>query len=368
MIVLTEDIKSVCNKILFAIDSQNSTQITESVEMYTEGTYLYLCVTNKEYFVKIKLNVYDEYEFHATVSAASFLKLISKMNSASIELTCDGNCLIVKGDGKYKIPTIFDSNGKMLTLPEIHMDQKTIEFDISNDIISSIPKYRYKFNNKQLKKMYSNTVQDMYYIDEDGCLTFTSGACINSFKLDKPCKFLLTDKIVKLFRLFKEEFAEFNLGHKLFNEITQTVISLKDSNIELTAILNDSSLINSVPATVIRKRATNVYPHNVVVNKDMFVKAIDRLMIFDPDIAGYFEFSTGYVDISNKIKTNVEKIEYVNNADTLTTSYKASLDLVDLKAVLDTIDDEFINIGFGDGQAFVIIMNNITYVIPEVVD
>lgn len=369
MIILTEDIKKICNKILFAIDSQNSSQITESLEMYTNSNYLYMCVTNREYFVKVKLNVYDSYDFHATISADTFLKLISKTTSNNVELECTDKCLIVKADGKYKIPLIYDINGNLLTLPTINIDQQSMNFDISGDIISSIPKYRYKFNNKQLKKMYSNTVQDMYYIDENGCLTFTSGACINTFTLSQPCKFLLTDKIVKLFKLFNNESVNFTLGHRQIQDIVLTVVKFKDDDVELTATLNDSNLINSVPAAIIRRRATNTYDHNIIVNKNYISQAIDRLMIFDPEIAGHFKFGFNSVEVYNKLNTNSEVIYYINEDESLKDQlYTANLDLVDLKAVLDTISDEFINISFGDHQAFVLIKDNITYVIPEVIE
>ena len=45
----------------------------------------------------------------------------------------------------------------------------------------------------------SNPIQRLYYMDERGAVTFTSGACINNFTLEKPVKILLNNKLVKLF-------------------------------------------------------------------------------------------------------------------------------------------------------------------------
>lgn len=44
----------------------------------------------------------------------------------------------------------------------------------------------------------------MYYFDKDGALTFTSGACVNKFTANVQSKLLFNDRLVKLFKLFKD--------------------------------------------------------------------------------------------------------------------------------------------------------------------
>ena len=43
-----------------------------------------------------------------------------------------------------------------------------------------------------------------------------------------------------------------------------------------------------------------------------------------------------------------------------------TLDLSDLKLVLDTVNDDYVTLGFGNHQACVVKRSNITNVVPEV--
>ena len=175
MIIRCEELQKVCSKILFAVDASNNSIITETLEMNTDANYLYMSITNREYFVKVKLDIQKEVEFSATVAADVFLKLVSKMTTETIEFSTQNNYLIVKGNGTYKLPMIYEGD-TLLKLPEITIDNITSQFDVSRHILNSITNY----NSKELSKKHvvSNPVQSMYYIDEKGCITFTRGAFV----------------------------------------------------------------------------------------------------------------------------------------------------------------------------------------------
>jgi hypothetical protein len=129
-----------------------------------------------------------------------------------------------------------------MSLPVIKISNKTIEMPISFDILDSI----LNVNSKELakvKKIEVNELQKMYYIDETGCFTFTTGACLNSFTLEKPVKLLLNEKIVKLFKLFKEDVL-FSLGQDpLPNGTTRTKITLETADTYLAAIITSDDLL-----------------------------------------------------------------------------------------------------------------------------
>ena len=81
MIIKTEVLKDVCGKIGEAVDTKAVSTLTKSVELSTEGTFLCLSVTNREYFVKVKIDIGEKVDFHATVDAGTFLKLISQITT-----------------------------------------------------------------------------------------------------------------------------------------------------------------------------------------------------------------------------------------------------------------------------------------------
>ena len=208
MILRIEEIQNACGKILAAVDSNTLSVLTETLQLKTAEKNLYISVTNREYFAQVKIPMSEDIEFHATVNANLFLKLISQITTDTIEINIVDNSLIIKGNGTYKLPLIFDGDG-LLELPEIEIGNPTVNFEIDSNILLSILQY----NSKELTKgIISKPIQKLYYMDEEGCVTFTTGACVNSFTLAQPVKILLNDRLVKLFKLFKGATVKFPLG------------------------------------------------------------------------------------------------------------------------------------------------------------
>lgn len=282
-----EDIIEASQAILSAVDSSIATTLTDTLEVKAENKKLYLAVTNGEYYVKINIDLSEDINFHAAVNATTFLKLISAMTAETITLSVDGNFLNVKGNGNYKLPLIYE-NSAMLNVPEITIDNVTNTFDISSDILTSI----LNVNSKELTRGVStNPVQRCYYIDNNGCITFTSGATVNKFGLPCDIKILLTSKIVNLFKLFKNTDCKFTIGYDdIGNNVTQTKISLETAMTRMVAVLSsDNALINTVPAEAIRDRAYKIYPHSVVFNKQDILSLIARLQLFKTESSSFYK-------------------------------------------------------------------------------
>ena len=89
----------------------------------------------------------------------------------------------------------------MLEIPVITIENKTLEMNINSSVLDSIVTY----NSRQLAiGSVAKPVQKMFYVDNKGCITFTTGACVNSFELEKPFSLLLNSRLVNLFKLFKK--------------------------------------------------------------------------------------------------------------------------------------------------------------------
>ena len=370
MLIKTEELKKITDNILPAVDTSVVTNITENLELYVQNQSLYICVTNREYYVKSVLPIgYDE-ELHATVNATLFLKLISQITTEDIELKTDNKTLYIKGNGNYKLPLIFEDED-LLVLPKIDIDNPTCSMKISTAILNSIARY----NSKELQcGIISRPVQKMYYIDEEGAITFTNGACVNKFTLEKPVKMLLNGKIVKLFKLFTDQDVEFTLGYDALSEtIIQTKIMFKDSKTELTAILScDDTMLRSVPVKNIRGRAFNPYPYEVVVNKNSMIQSINRLSLLMNrgakdayQFVAKFNFTQDGVTISDDKEENVEFIGFSNKCEALNSGYSAMFNLSDIKNTLSVCDEDELTMHFGDNLALVISRTNIFNVIPE---
>lgn len=367
MIIRSEEFKLICSKILTAAESNALAPLTDTVELRTENNYLYINVTNKEYFASCKLDVGVVEAFHATVNADLFLKLIAQITTDTIELSIRDTHLIIKANGTYKLPMIF-SGEELIELPRIEIQNPTSQFNIDSNILLSILQY----NSKELTKgAISKAVQKYYYVDAQGALTFTSStACVNSFMLPQDIQFLLSDRIVKLFKLFKGENVVFTLGFDSLSEsITLTKVRFESETTCITAIIScDDSILRSVPATGIRGRANYEYPYSITVNKDAMLQTINRLILFAPkdtiNLYSKCEFKRDCVIVYDLKGEMHEEVYYTGN--TINDEYDAVLDFITLKTTLESCTEPYINIHFGNGAAFVIARGNIKNIISEI--
>ena len=368
MVIRIEDIRSCCADIVAAVDSNELSKVTEVLELRTNGNYLYMSVTNREYYAQVKLKVADSEGIHATVNANQFLKLMSLVTTEVVEFYTDDKALTVKANGVYKLPLIYDGD-TLLEVPVINIDNVTNEFDVSSDILNSILQY----NTKQLSVgAISRAVQRMYYVDDKGAITFTSGACVNNFTLPQPVKLLFNTRLVKLFKLFKGTNVHVVIGHdEVPGGIIQTKASFTTEDIGIVAILlADDSMISSVPVSAIRGRATADYPYSVNVNVNGVLDTIKRLLLFADNTStssySVFEFGRDSVTVYDGKQQNKEIVKYNNDTSNIYDMYKLTLDLNDLKGVLESCNSQYVTLRFGDEQALLVCRPNVVNIIPEV--
>lgn len=370
MIIRTELLQDSCAKILNAVDSNVLSAVTETLEISASNGVFTMAVTNREYFVEIKMNIEVSDEFHATVNANLFLKLIAKVTSETIELTTNGNSLHIKCNGDYKIPLIYDGDA-LMELPRINIENVNEEFDIDSSVLRSMVNY----NSKELQKgTISKPIQRLYYLDSNGAVTFTTGACVNKFDIDMKSKLLLNDKLVKLFKLFKDTKVKMTVGHNPINDDTvATVVKFEAPNISISAVLNcEDTMVVTFPVEVIRGRADTMYPHTVAINKDLLIQAIDRLMLFSQAASKSdlslsiikLQFSSNSVTVSDRMDVNKEDIPYNTSIEGLD-NYVAFIDSSDLTKTLMSCTNQFVTCNFGNSQAFVLTEGMVRWVIPE---
>jgi len=366
MVFNSSELKDVCSKILAAVDSSENSLITDTLELEVIGEYLNLKVTNREYYVNVKLRVGTGFTFHASVNAGLFLKLISSLTEETVELEVVDTYLKVTSNGTYKLPLIYDGK-ELLKLPEIMISNVTQSFDVEKNVLQSILKNNL---NELNKGVVVRPVQKLVFVDENGSITFTTGACVVDFKLPSPIKLLLNPKVVKLFKLFKEDKVNLSYGiDDLGGGVLIPKIVLSDSVVTVSSILtNDTSMYNSVPAKAIRDRATCQYNYSANLNTLSVLNAIKRLSLFaNKSVKSVLKlhFLPSEVTISDENGNN-ETIKYSND-DLVGCDYTASLSTDDLKLTFETYSDEHVSCNFGNHQAFVITKQNVYNVLPEVI-
>jgi len=374
MILKTKNFQEAANKILLAVGVDKA---AANLELAAKDTALYLRVTNREWYTAIKFDLENPTEFRAVVDANLFLNLISGISTEEFELEIKDTVVVVKaGKSSYKLAMIYE-NDQLMKLPIIKLDpdQVTVSMTISNDVLMSILNVNSREVQKA-KKVEVNELQRYYYIDETGCFTFTTGACINAFTLEKPIKLLLTDKVVKLFKLFGSD-AFLSYGHivNADNSLQPIVVFQTEDVYVATRLLSDETCIQKVkaPCDAMKALAKEVYEHNLVLSATDLSAAISRLLMFHKNssakadlsfVPASVEFSNTELTISDLSGDNKEVITIENGSST-PGGYSMGVNLIDLKAVLDSCKNEHITMNCGNHKSIIICRANISNVIAE---
>ena len=369
MILHIKDAKEIFSKIGSAVDTSDSiSAVSQSLEMNAKGKTFTVSVTNKEYYVQYKAELETEEYFQATVNASLLLKLIPMITTETVEFIIQDNSLVVKGNGVYSIPIIYNGT-EPLKLPEIKVNNPETIFDIPTTYLQSILNY----NAKELKKgNISRPEQKMFYLDEEGAITYTTGACVNMFELPQPIKVLLPAKLVNLFKLFDKDTVKVALGSETREDgSSELKIAFVTEDLSIYSYLNnDETMLQRVPVKSIRDRANKEYPSTAIVNKDNLLQAINRLLVFVKQEAnGKFVFDTDRLTVSDISGKSYETIPLEKTCTGIMygESYTVIVKLEDFKTTLETCFEDTFEFSFCDKRAVTITRGpgRIVNIIPE---
>jgi DNA polymerase III sliding clamp (beta) subunit (PCNA family) len=374
MILKTKTFQEAANKILVAVGLDRA---AANLELAAKDTTLFLRVTNREYYAAVKFDLDEPTDFRAVVDATLFLNLISGINTEDFELIINDTNVVVKaGKSSYKLAMIYE-NDQLMKLPVIKLeqDQVTVSMTITHDILMSI----LNVNGKEIqkaKRLDVNELQRYYYIDETGCFTFTTGACVNSFTLEKPIKLLLTDKVVKLFKLFETD-VWMSYGHQVNKDNSlQPIVVFQTENVYVASrLLNDDTCISKIkaPCDAMKNLIKEPYDHNFVLSASDLAAAINRLLMFYKNSSAKADLSFVPANIAfNETELTISDISG-DNKEVITIDggsftpggYVMGVNLIDIKSVLDSCKNEHITVNCGNKKSIIINRGTISNVIAE---
>lgn len=364
MILRTEEFQKDCNILSLALENNSLLQDAGILELEVEGTNLIMKMNNVEHYEELSIPLASHEEFNASIEGSLFLNLINKVTSETVELKVDSTSLIILGNGTYNLPLIFNDKN-MFKVKKLEADIINTTFTLSTEILSSINYY----NNKELVRGTANTpVQNLHYFDEHGVLTFNNGACVNSFEVTESFKVLLSSRFVSLLKMFEltgDSSVTVQLGYRVVNNTNRRIIILSTPTLKLTSLLlSEEELLNSVPADLIRGRASKVYDYKVTLDKNLVLEALNRLALFIPKDDFYINAQFNRDEVVFGDDKNFESIFYSTDSSNLS-SYSMVIDLKVFLDIIKIIPSKFINLNFGDHEAFTITHEGVTHIIPE---
>ena len=364
-----EKFKKLCATVITAVESGVAQKNAGVLTLETKNNHLYLNTAGTDYYLSARFSPEEFSDINVSVQASLFLKLIADLDSDEIELLAKDKYLAIKSStGSFKVPYIF-VNDKPATLIPITINNPVTDMNIDGDVLYSI----LQFNSKELVKTVwqKQELQKLFYVDQLGCITFTNGACINSFNLEKPVRFLLKDKIVKLFKLFKGTGVHFTIGYDdVENRLTQTKVSFETEDIVLTAItmLNESTLLVKAGEEQIRALGNKIFPYTLILDTEAVRRAINRLLLFvkkEDQLLSTAIISCNQDELSILGAGENTEVIKVGAGSIIDGEYKMRVQLYDLKLVFDTAVEPTITMSFGDRRVIALTRSNVRNLIPE---
>ncbi len=372
-------LKDITSKINVAVEKNKLNPKAGWIEIESiSNEKMSLKVSNFEYYLEvigpISCDNYTENsKIHATITADTFIPLVSKLDDDYIYISERYNSLIfTTSSNEYTFPIIKEM-GKVKSIDIIKFSPKnSINIELNGSDLYSISNINVK---GLLDSLFSKEIQQYIYIDNKGAITFTENIYINDFKnnYDTEFKFLLNSsqaKLLKIFDVFDKVFVCVEKSESYESSLKVNMLAKSDYSLSLTFIVQSQQMTDKFPSIKLRALASAVSNTHIIVDKKKFEKALQRLMVFDKkwDITDmsyskivFSEKSLKLVSIKSK---NYEIINYINYENSL--EHESIIRFADLMNQIKAAQGKELDISYGNNPAIVINSYGLKQLIPEI--
>lgn len=291
-------------------------------------------------------------EMDVVVNADLFARLISKITSDTVDMTIDGNSLVVKGNGTYKLELVPDENGDPLVFPDKFPPTVTEIGKLkANDLAVVSTALEVSLSNVA-GSVYSN-----YYFGDVIASTDKAMMCIFNKKLfNKPY-------------LFNRSFVDLMCAGA-----TDVTLSVSEDMLLAEAEITDKctiSVCTKIPDNVsefnvdgVNKFAALEVKSFCRVRKAEFLDTLDRLALFVSkfdDGAVQLNFTKTAIEVSSIANSGVESIMYAESKDVEPVAIKINVDR--LRSQLKAYSSDMVDLYFGNDICIKLVDGELTQVI-----
>ena len=382
--VNVNELKKIIAKLNLAVEKSKLNPKSGWIEIEVRSNHTMLVkVSNYDYFLESTIMYENGTEeanedgilIHATVTAETFIPLVSKLEDGSIELEECLNSLVLRtAKSEYTFPIIKEM-GKVKSVDKIVFNPtRCTRSSLKGYELASIADKNAK---GLMDAVFSRDVQQFVYVDNKGALTYTENIYINDFDGDieegeeEPFQFLLNVTQAKLLKVF-EEFGNVNVAVE-YTEDYESSFKVEfsvEGVLKMVVITQSKQLTEKFPALRLRKLASAVSETHAILDKKTFEKALNRLMVFDKKfditVLNYSKFvwGTDSVKLVSIKNHNYEIVPYVSSTNT--TEHESIIRFADIVNQLKAINSKEIDISYGDSPAIVINSDGLEQLIPEI--
>ena len=371
------ELKATISKLNLAIEKSKINPKSGWIELQSSGTdKLVVKAGNYDYYLEatVPIDIEEGDSIHATVTAETFVPLVSKLDDETVDINERLNALIfTTAKSEYTFPIIKEM-GKVKSIDTIKFNPtRCTRTKISGKALASVAETNAK---GLVDAIFSKDIQQFVYVDNIGALTFTDNIYVNDFedKIEDEFKFLLNCTQAKLLKVF-EGFDEVEIavegeeGSGGYSSSVKLQLTANDA-IQMTLITQSREMTDKFPSLRLRKLASAVSETHAIINKKEFEKALARLMVFDKKfditVLNYSKlvFSEDEVKLVSIKNNNYEVVPYVSYVNT--SEHESIIRFADIVNQLKAVQSAEIDISYGDSPAIVINSDGLKQLIPEI--
>lgn len=373
IVVKTKELKKILGKINNAIEKSVFNPKSGWAQLIVEDGSLVIKASSFDYYINATIDIENASEFNATVETETFIPLISKIETEDVTFdTTDRALIVTTPTSEYNLPLQIDVEANKIRdvdVIEIDEDKCTVA-SLTGAEVGSIA----SINAKGITDgtSYKKVIQQFIYVDNFGAITFTENLYVNSFTtLTSDFKMLLTKTQASMLGVFGEYESVDIFVENEDDEDKRYKVKFMANNIEITFIVQTTTLVNQFPYTKVRNIASQTNEAHAIIDKGLLNKALARLMVFDKkfgsNVMDYSKLEWGkdslkLVSVKSK---NYETIPYISSNGTY--EHESVIRFADLVEQLKAVLTSEIDIGYGETPAIALNAGSLKQLIPEVV-
>ena len=351
MKISTIKLQEMVSKIFAGMGNNKLIPITQYVQLEVKDNIFTISATDATNYIYVKEAVETE-DFYVVVDGNLFIQLINRMTCENVDLTLTDNCLIIKGNGEYKLDIQLDEEGQRVKFPEVlpenyaEKDSKSISKETIVKILNT--------NKAALATTLEIPCYTGYYFGKDVISTDTYKICALDMNVfDEPM--LISATVMELLKVITEDnISVYKIDDVIIWETPTTIIFSRElqgiENYQIDAITN---LVNSD------------MENSCEINKSQLLNMLDRLSLF---VSPYdqnnvrLQFTKEGIICTSKQSNGSELIPYVDKGNEHK-EFICLIDIVMLQSQIKAIPKDTFELFYGATNAIKICCEDVTQII-----
>lgn len=314
---------------------------------------LYLNTTDGTNYLRVSDRCVAD-DMDITVDAELFSKLISKLNSAEVELQLDNNTLIVSGNGKYTIALQLNENGELLSFSDkFPVEVETVCTISAVDVVKIASAVKASLGSDKDTPYYNYYFGDVVASTDKAMMSiFNLHPMKESCLLDRSVidNMLCSGKDVMVSKTDNQLIFESSIGEEGLMRLCTVKQSAEGFNVD-----------------AIRKFAELDVKSFCRFKKVEMLNLLDRLALFVTkfeDGVVELHFTDSYVEVSSLSNSGIERVEYTESKDAEDVTIK--INIIRLRNQLKAYNADIVDLYYGNEICIKLVDGDMTQLIALV--